>query len=1254
MSNEWDAPIFKRKRRWPRRLFWMGGSAFVLLLVLYFVVTSAWFFKGSVLPRISAAANADITVRDASISPFRAVVLRGVNVQSRSDAPPLATIAALSARYSLFDIIGGNINVTEVNISDAVIEWIENADGTSNLDPLLQRPEPQPQETKESKPLQLALGKLQITNAKIRRIKLRNDGSREIAELVGLNLSVANVGNGKSGTLTLASEARFDDRATASGFSATNLLQADLGSSFTFTLGSDLKPQGLSGDVSLELTQVPAALRDYAGVGTTLRCEVTPTDVEQLSLVIKKKAATLASISVRGPFELARQEGRLKLDLTRIDRTALNLIGGKLGFDFGNTSISATQEIVLADGGRTVSAAGKLSVNQFSVARGSNASPSIELQLDYDAALSRADQKAQVKQLSLNASQNGVSFLQGALTQPTTISLGGASNSVAESGFRMSVTNFNLADWKALLGDYAAIVNLNLDLATKDGGSKLDINLAADLANVAAVLGSNRIADAAVTFTTKATVEQFTKAHIAEWHGTLSQRGQRVLSTTASGDYNIATHEADVQTRVELMIPEALRLAPVPDVQVSSGNLALNAHLGQKRGASPKDGLSKTIAGDLQLTNLSAQARGYVLDAFQLDLNWDGSMQGKSVEMKTLAGRVNRKGQFGGAFDASGHLDEAGSVSATVNLSNVNEAVLAPFLQPLLGDKTMRSLSISANTRATYLPSGDSSLAGVIQLTNVLTDDPKGQLPKTPLAADVKLDGSFRTNFIAVREFATKVRVGDLPGCAFTTTGEFDSAQKIGRATVTITDLNENAVRAFAGSALGDTTLKSIGVTAELNLAYAAAGESSVRGQIAVKNLQVIDPAGGLPAEPVSASLQLDGSLAKHVATIRALQLQLSPTTRANNLLSMTGRVDMARSNALEGDVFLSAESLDMTPFYDMFANRQVNQTIPATTNAPVARGPSTNTEPAAIVLPIQHFNLRCSVNRLYLREVIVRDWNTRVNVQGSRVNMKPFELVLNGAAVRANADVNLGVPGYDYSVAWNSERIPIEPIINSFAPHERGKVKGDLLADVQVKGAGVTGRSLQKNLTGQFAAQFTNANIEITSPRAKTFLRPIVLLLNTPELLHSPVNAITTAGQMTGGTIAVRQLLIESDTFRATTAGTVRLADIFDESPLDGWPMRLAIRRSLAERVQLAPRETSSSAYVDLPDFIRVGGTVGAPAPLLDKTALARTALGQAKDKVKDKLPSLQKPSLKSPATPSVPSVNAPSVPSLNLPVVR
>ena len=79
--------------------------------------------------------NADITVADASIHPFKEVVLHNLVVKTTGDEP-LVTAPEVHAKYSLMDMIGGKIHVDLAELNSPKVVIIQNADGTSNLDPL--------------------------------------------------------------------------------------------------------------------------------------------------------------------------------------------------------------------------------------------------------------------------------------------------------------------------------------------------------------------------------------------------------------------------------------------------------------------------------------------------------------------------------------------------------------------------------------------------------------------------------------------------------------------------------------------------------------------------------------------------------------------------------------------------------------------------------------------------------------------------------------------------------------------------------------------------------------------------------------------------------------------------------------------------------------------------------------------------------------------------------------------------------------
>ena len=99
-------PAPRKRRGWLRAIIWVLSVLVVLVVVAYFVLTSAAFLKGVILPKAGAALNAKITVSDATIHPFHEVVLQNLQVQT-TGSEPLVKAPEVRLTYSLGQIIRG-------------------------------------------------------------------------------------------------------------------------------------------------------------------------------------------------------------------------------------------------------------------------------------------------------------------------------------------------------------------------------------------------------------------------------------------------------------------------------------------------------------------------------------------------------------------------------------------------------------------------------------------------------------------------------------------------------------------------------------------------------------------------------------------------------------------------------------------------------------------------------------------------------------------------------------------------------------------------------------------------------------------------------------------------------------------------------------------------------------------------------------------------------------------------------------------
>ena len=398
-------------------------------------------------------------------------------------------------------------------------------------------------------------------------------------------------------------------------------------------------------------------------------------------------------------------------------------------------------------------------------------------------------------------------------------------------------------------------------------------------------------------------------------------------------------------------------------------------------------------------------------------------------------------------------------------------------------------------------------------------------------------------------------------------------------------------------------------------------------------------------AVELKAKMKVDVSLHKRVADVRQFHVTLTPTSRATNQMQLSGRVDMSDTNGIQGNLKLVADSLDFTTYYDLFmGGKPTTATRPAPTSsrtgatpAPATALADPNKEPAPIKLPLHNFNAEATIRRLYLHEMEVADWQTTVKIDGGHVVLNPFKLALNGAPVNTTLDMDLGVLGWKYDWSLSAQAIPLAPLVNSFQPDRKGQIGGTVSAQGHITGAGIIGASLQKNLTGQFDMNMTNLSlnvINIKSPVLKTLVNVVASipeLVKNPtgtatslisgllgkagtsggladDLQRSPIDSIVVRGAVSAGQVTLQQATVQNTAFRANATGTMTLASVLTNSALQ-IPVSVSLSQPIAQKLALASgTSAANAAYVKLPDFYTMEGTVGAPKNKINYLALAGT----------------------------------------------
>jgi len=1105
-----------------RWVLWLFAVLLGLLIVAYFTITSSVFIKRFILPRVGNSLRAELTADTVSVSPFSKLEITNLKLTPNGQET-LLTGGRLRARYSLIAILRGRLEISEAFVDSATINLVQTPDGKSNLDPLLaDRAKKPAAKTASSAPLQVDIKSIQLTNVTLRQTQQRVGAGPDVFEISQFNLAATDIRNGSTGKLDFTALLGLDKPATTN--TAAAKLAAQLRGGFSFTLNDALKPTELQGESEFAVSQGQGEFADLANVAAKLTADATPTQIKELALAFTQAGARVGGVRVSGPFDAAKREGKLNLEVSGIDRRVLNLAGATAGMDFGTTTINTTNEIELAKGGAVISIFGDLRVGQFQMLRAGEATPKLDIIGDYSIAVDQTKMSALIGSFKLNGTQGGRSVLTAGLSSPMTITWGKAGDTAGTSTLNFAMTDLALENWKPLFGQVLPTGKARLEgkIATRDDGKIVNYEFRVHADSVTARLNTQRIDGLTFTFDAVGEARELRQFKVTEYGAQIFHAGQPAFSFQGAAGYDRTTATVDAEISMLGALPQLSGMFGMKTLDFSSGVLEM-------RGIALQSPRTNSFMGKLRLVDLTGRLGTTPFEHFGTDVDMELLLDAARLQIRKATGTFTENSKAGGKLNLTGNYVLAtGAADLALRLDGVNQNGLRPFLEPWFEGKKLTTVALQATA-----------------------------------AIAVKADGA--------------------------TTIKADAA---------LTNLTATVIRT------------------------------------------------GKPTQPVNVRFQLDTTVNKESAQLRQCLLTVTPTEKVKNQITITGDVSFPKTNKISGALKLAADTLDLTRVYDLISGPAQAQASPPATTAS-SGGPLPVVEPAAMPPQFDNLTAEVAINRLVIREMTAEKISARARLDGSELVLKPCFVSINGAPVKAAVTLDLGVPGYRYDVSFDAQAVPLAPLVNTFQPERRGHLAGTFTGSVAVKGEGMTGANLQKNLTGQITTLVTNVNLSLGNTRTPVIRALLDTVIGIPELIRNPVASVENllgrfvnfGGQRGGwsdnlmnapievietkiqageGKIRLEQAEVRSAAFRARAAGDIVLAPILTNSTLN-IPVTLSLNRPLASQIGLVPEDAPTNAlYYAMPQFLEIEGTLGKPKTKTDKLVIAELAARSSAGMVK------------------------------------
>jgi len=573
----------RRTHKWYKLVIVLIVALMGTGLAVYHIVTSAWFFKSVILPRVSRGVGAEITVKEAKIHPFSQIVLEGLLVKP-AGFEPVFQLSTVKARYSLMRLLRGELAIDSLVIDSPEITIVRQGDGRSNIDPILNTLSGKPKVATPRKPvppapMKIDIGRVTISGGRITFINKSGKGSTFKLILEELQGDCVNLKNASTGTLSLKTMIRGSEE-TSNG-EIVNSFVGSITNSIRMRISTDGQIENASVNNKYEVKSATGELAHLLGVGLTMVGEITTQNIQNLTIDFAQHSTPLGKILVYGPFNLKDGTGQITLCLVGISAPALELFAAPFGYKFGDTIINASNYITFANYSQSIATEGYVNVSKFSISRRDLSIPPMDFHANFRISYNGTTGELAIEKFEIDGYTNSKPLLQSRLTAPIKISRQTSLIPTYSSHFLTKVTDLDLGAWKTPISTFipSGIINAQIELAPSTNNTGGTLNFATEWRGITLTVNSMAIQNLNGSCLGRLVLENLQNINIESLTFSLSRATNPLLQAHLAGQANLQQYLSNLKFRFEANLQNLSKLTMPPTINITSGTASLHGSL---------------------------------------------------------------------------------------------------------------------------------------------------------------------------------------------------------------------------------------------------------------------------------------------------------------------------------------------------------------------------------------------------------------------------------------------------------------------------------------------------------------------------------------------------------------------------------------------------------------------------------------------------------------------------------------------------